>query len=367
MKQYDIIHFFMADSEIFNNSFRTFIEDTIDVSILQLFVYRYDCKASGIGQKENVITDNSIGSVLSIDKYLEIGRYIFIHGLNYSDNDIAGIKKSTAERVVWCVWGHDLYSFFGRRNIIHDFLWDCYNDIKNKFAKTRAFKKKKLFRAYVAGFSGDRYYIEKKYHVYGKVYDAVYPMGYYLSDIKRWEKETERKGSKIKIMVGHSAFPFINHISVINRLACMKERIQVYLPLSYGVMDYASEVKDYAKRILGEENVVIFDEMLTPQKYFNVLQEIDAAVFDFDNQSAYGNMLVLLYLNKPLFLSKKGVMYKGFKKDGVDVWTIEDINRYDYIVSKLDKTMNREYAASILSYEVIQKKWRKLYYDLLSE
>lgn len=357
----------MANSEIFNISFQTFIEDTIDTSISQLFVYRYDCDKSDIGQRENVIKDDSIGSVISIDRYLEIGKYVFIHGLNYSDEDMAGIKKNTAKRVVWCVWGHDLYSFFGHRNIIYNFLWDLYHDIKSKFLKSKAFGKKKLFRAYVAGFSGDRYYIEKKYHARGKVYDAVYPMGYYLSDIKKWETVRERNDYKIRVMVGHSAFPFINHKSVIDRLACMKERMQVYIPLSYGVMDYATEIKEYAYRALGAENVVILDKMLTPQEYFCILQEIDAAVFDFDNQSAYGNMLVLLYLNKPLFLSKNGVMYKGFKRDGLDVWTIEDIFKYDSIVKRMTNTINREYAASILAYEKIQAKWRKLYNDLLDE
>ena len=103
---------------------------------------------------------------------------------------------------------------------------------------------------------------------------------------------------------------------------------------------------------------------LPPDEYCSLLNGVDIAIIDCLQQSALGNIFVLLYLEKKVFLNKNGVLYTGFIKDGVKVYRTDSIRGMSMkeLLKKDDYTFNKQYASRILDEKETVKRW-KVFFD----
>lgn len=186
-----------------------------------------------------------------LKKYFEIGDYIIIHALNYSTKDIAQLTDEECKRIIWCVWEHDLYTVESTHNIFYLLARKIYRILKRqKYYNKKAAEKISKFKGIAAGFVGDKFTRKERYENDVVVCQALYPMGYYSSDLEKWETECEPH-SNLKILLGHSAYPFLNHEFWIEKLTPYKDKIELYLPLAYGNSEYAKEIKEKATDVFG--------------------------------------------------------------------------------------------------------------------
>ena len=183
--------------------------------------------------------------------------------------------------------------------------------------------------------------------------------------MKKW-RVFPKKHEKVKILLGHSAYHFLNHKFYLQKFARFKEQIEFYIPLSYGNKTYAAEVEKLAYQIYPKENLKIFKEILKIEDYFKILSEIDLAIFDYKHQSAVGNIMLLLYLQKHVFLNPNGILFKGFKADGLDVFSVGDLDKINFnkILNSSINKYNSEYVERAISYNTFVNNWLKLFNDL---
>lgn len=356
MKKYNFIHIFLNKSKIFNTATQNLINE-LDLPYKHLFVYAFEEDMKNV-LADNSIFDKDVRRTTGLKKYFEIGDYIIIHALNYSTKDIAQLTDEECKRIIWCVWGHDLYTVESKHNIFYLLARKIYRILKRqKYYNKKAAEKISKFKGIVAGFVGDKFTIKERYGNDVVVYQALYPMGYYSSDLEKWKVEC-KPHSSLRVLLGHCAYQFLNHDFWIEKLKLYKDKIELYLPLSYGNDEYAKKIKAKAINIFGGYKVCCLEKFTSSKEYFQYLCNIDVAIFDYKHQSAFGNILLLLYLKKRIYLNPNGIMYKGLKSVGANIFTTDEVvnNEFKLITNK-ELLNNHKLATKILDFNNIKKQW----------
>jgi len=363
---YDFVHFFLINSCKFNTETRNLLR-TISQEHKHLFVFRKEPFDDTSVCDEDTIIDAKIGNVDKIPEYLERGKWLFIHGLTYDKKQLSKLDICYAKRIIWGIWGSDLYRIPKYNNLFYVKLRDFYYNLQGKGDKALR-PVISNFKAIFLGFKRDAIEIQRRFSKDIPIFNALYPAGFYLDDINRITL-SNIKYEKIRIMVGHSAYSFLNHKKILKILARFKGKIEIFLPFSYGDAEYAQSIEIYARELFDDSEIHVITKMMSSEDYFIFLSQMDCAIFDYERQAAFGNMIWLLYLNKMLFLSSKGVMYKGFVDENLDVYTIDDLVNMDIESIKKKKMRNKniEYATSLLNFELIQQQWKNALDTIMKE
>ncbi len=372
MKQFDFTHLFLINSPIFNNA-------TIDllsykkINHKHLFVCQFKENFEKIADKTNAIYDPEISNINRLEYYLNNSKYIVIHSLEYSKEALSHLNSNISKKIIWCIWGHDLYRRPKTSNAAKELeskilRWIYWHLLRRKEYKS-FLNQIKNFRAIFYGFYQDVNYIKKHYSVEIPFYNAVYPMGYYLEDIGSKPTEGYNPNKKVQILLGHSAFPYLNHIRNLKRLKKYNGEIEIHIPLSYGEPEYRDYVIEMCKNYFDESSIHIYSELVDSKTYIELLSNIDIAIFDFKQQAAFGNIVLLLYLGKKIFLDTSGVMSKGLCAAGLTVFNVKDIGKKDIkeLSADFSKEANIEYARSRLDKEKIFNQWKFAFDDILEK
>ena len=365
--QYDFIHVFTMGSKIFNLSTVQLIKKVAD-NFRNLFVFRYEEEYLAAKEiAEDIVLNKKVGDIEEIKVIEKLGRYIVIHGLIYENNNLVKLMVSQAERVIRCVWGSDIYHVYKYNFMLYKLVRKIYRMIMgNTKDDKKAAKVISSFAAIAVGFKGDYFEIRKRYGRNVPIYSALYPMGYYLEDLEKW-REAPKQHDYLNVLIGHSAYRFLHHKKYLKKLRKYGKRVKIYLPLSYGNMSYVTEVKTLATKLYDRNQLVIIEDMRSAETYFKLLCQIDVAIFDFEHQAAYGNMLLLMYLNKKIYLSTSGVMYRGFQQMGLEVDDAKKIGHVDLFKLK-DPPISKNnvvYATRQLDLANIENDWKKMFNELM--
>lgn len=377
MKNYKFAHIFTVDSSMYNKSIQKLICETLDSS-KHLFVYMHEYSFLFVKNEElgTSVLNKSPCDVNYIKKILKIADFVIIHNMAFSNREISKLSDDEAGRCVWCVWGPDLYknsNLLGKssgynflRTIYHLF---CYQNISTANIEREnallADTKISKFKAICAGFEGDIKEIKNRFPSIS-VYQALYPASFFFDDINGWLKNVNKydeNTNRVKILLGHSAFEFLQHKKWLNRLYKIRDKVELFIPLNYGSEKYADKIEQLAKKKFGE-NAIVFRERMNPEEYFcKILSQVDIAIFDFNIQSAYGNAILLLFLGKKIYYPENSVMYKGLKKNGVNVFKIEDINVKNINSLKENKLNLNDvrFAEKRLKRELFVEQWKMVF------
>ena len=339
-------------SPVFNTQLIRLINSSL-IKREHLFVLGYKETFDELSQEyENVVFEPCWG-LSTIDRYDNADdALLIIHGLFLSSNEISRIKSDCLRRIVWCVWGHDLY----RENYKKTLL--------SRYKDWIANRKIGHFRAIVAGFKYDEYEIRKKFGRSVPVYNAFYNSGYFSEDIDHIVRCHQRADKRTNIMIGHSSYPFLQHRQQLERLSHYKnEDIVITLIFCYGDKEYRDQIIKLATNIFGLEKLNIVCNFMNWEDYIKLLCDVDIAIFDFKHQAALGNLILLSYLGKKIYLSPAGIMYKAFMEEGVNVYSCLDIGQVSYSEFRYLNPSNfsSEYVKSLIDKENILKQWKCLF------
>ena len=210
-------------------------------------------------------------------------------------------------------------------------------------------------------------YIQNKFSKSIVFYNALYPSGYYLQDINVKNNNKIENNNKVHILLGHNASPYLNHIRNLKRLQKYKNHIDIHMPLSYGQAGYAQYVINESKKYFDEDSLHFYTDFMDSKTYIDLLSKMDFAIFDFKHQAGFGNIILLLYLGKKIYLDKHGVMSKGLSSEGLSVFDVNDIGKesLDELKSDFSKDNNVNYAYNRLNKEYIFNQWKNAFDDIL--
>lgn len=314
-----------------------------------LFVMKAESNYEALKVYENVIYEGNIiePSMKRFNEYAAKSQHIFLHSNELTYFELLHLRKATIRKIIWCVWGHDLY-----------YMWQPINQVSGIYNKSKRFAaniymylrkrlrntQNKKMMAIGIGFKYDALEIRKQFGQRMPI--LMLPYGYIpnkRNQIDMIKNTKEEHGDKrVKIMIGHSAYKFLNHKVLLEKLTRFRnEKILISLVLSYGDMNYAKEIAEFAKEQFGNQ-VEIISQSMPYEAYLHYLKTVDICILDYMHQSALGNVFRLLYLEKKLFLNEYGIIKTALTLEGVETYSVDNIDKmgFEEFIKPVEKPEN---------------------------
>lgn len=288
--------------------------------------------------------------------------YIILHGLDIGIISEVLLKGSTKRKIVWCVWGHDLYRYSNTYNMAGSIAKRL---IKRCFLKLIETPLVKRFYAVGYGFDYDIVEIRKLYGNKIKTISAPYGLGYDINTVEKVKSDQgERRTNSTcyNVLVGHSGYEYLNHINILEQLKRFSSNnLYIYIPLNYGNKKYIEEVLSYLEEYPIPHEVLL--KPLSPNEYLEYLSNIDIAIFDMKQQAALTNIQLLLFFGKKIYLNDKGVAYKGLhdKFSNIFATSVLDSIEFDQFVNAENIKSCNTSKLKVLDPEAITSDWIKLF------
>lgn len=286
-----------------------------------------------------------------IDEFFKQYDSIIYHGVfEFCILEFFSLHKQLLDKLILYFWGGDI-----------PLLYD---------AKQAEIKKEVIANAkcIVAIIESDRKRIEDLYHPYGRKICAQYYNEKQIQMMKKYFNNFSNNHKKtINIQIGNSATETNEHKVILDILRKYKdENIKIYLPMSYGDIEYAEKIEKYAREILGNKIVVLKTKMEL-EDYINYISKIDIAFFGVKRQQALGNIFMLLANGCKVFVWRDGPL-KGYlnTENEITVYDIEnltDMNFSEFIDMPMEK---REINAGKIYNDICSKenaimKWNRVF------
>jgi dTDP-N-acetylfucosamine:lipid II N-acetylfucosaminyltransferase len=280
---------------------------------------------------ENVIFNENILSsdMKEFNDFAKGSKYVFLHNNNLSYFQILRLKTNTLKKIIWCVWGEQyLYPSKVKAKGLYKKLRRSAGYILRYLTSNRIRK----FYAIGIGFNYDAIAVRKRF---GDIRILAAPYGYQKGKKKKYDEITSLSPKKYdqssyKVMIGHSAYPRLQHFKILDMLYKFRnEDMLISLILSYGDMEYAKKVEEYALNLFPDK-VEIINEYMSSDEYIKYLNSVDISILDYTEQAALGNFWSLLYLEKKLYLNDNGILKFCTRLEGIETFNVNDIERMNF-------------------------------------
>ena len=286
---------------------------------------------------------------------------LFIHFLSDDICEILDkfdISNLSCEKY-WVLWGADIYNYIDFKM----YEEKTYEFIKNKkyyignekrckdIEKTA--KRKTIIENidYIYAFNeGDYRLVTLNYATNAKYKKFMYNPNIDFSKLEQIRSSNnndfrEKYGFKYLILVGNSSTWSNNHLDVFWKIKNLGiTSLGVILPLSYGNKEYAEEITNIGKEILGDR-IIILDSFLDADEYYNIINQVDVVIMNHRRQQAGGNIIGALYLGKKLFMNRASTLYQTLVAEGLDVCTIEE---FDNSVFTTKETIDIDFRRKVI-------------------
>lgn len=272
---------------------------------------------------KNVIHINHAYQIFELILKLNNSKKIILHSLfNPIIVLLLFLQPWLLKKCYWIMWGGDLYYFQAPKVT---FKARIYEKLRKHIIKNLGFL--------VNGTTGDVVLARKWYGATGTHIKCFnYPSNTY----KHYDVDSEPH-STINIQVGNSADPSNEHLLIFEKLIPFKGRnIQLFVPLSYGDMKYASFVMNKGYELFGDKFHPL-KELMPFNEYLAFLASIDIAIFNHKRQQAFGNAITLLGLGKKVYINSESTLSDVFKEYNIKVF---DTNE-NLTIDLLDSTTQR--------------------------
>ncbi|MGV0983531.1 MAG: TDP-N-acetylfucosamine:lipid II N-acetylfucosaminyltransferase [Limnohabitans sp.] len=326
MSQSTILHLFGWDKK-FVPPFIVFVREHFDDAEHRYIIYG-QVNDSPLPAGPNVIHYPSLLKNLpALLAQIRAAKKVILHGLFSSHLFYAlALQPWALKKCYWTIWGGDLY-------------------IHNKEFKDRRDRKNEWFRRFVISRLGHFItHIEGDYKLAQQWYSAKgqwHECFTYSSNLyKDYQLQPKAHGT-INIQVGNSADPSNNHLEMLEKLKAFEDQaIRIYVPLSYGDLEYAKKIISYGIENFGE-NFIPLTEFMPFEKYLDLLAKIDIAIFNHKRQQGIGNITTLLGLEKKVYIRSDVTPWTFFNDIGVTIFDLDHFNTspIDPEVSKKNQTI----------------------------
>lgn len=172
-----------------------------------------------------------------------------------------------------------------------------------------------------------------------------------------------QKGNKsTRIMVGHCGAEADRHLEIFEKLKKYKdENIIISLILSYGNKDYIKKVKSKAVEIFNDK-VEFINNYMEYDDFAKYISTVDVAILDQIYSNALGNLSLLIFFQKKVYINRNGNIAESFCNSGIKANYTDDI----YKLSFEEFVINEEFDKKLLKYSSIHshicdcENWRNI-------
>ena len=260
----------------------------------------------------------------AINKYAQINDWVFIHDLN-KPVELLFVKRMYLKKFIWRTWGSD--SGYSKRD------GECfYVRIAKRFINLLlGFQIEKIKMIGIANVI-DIVSLKEHFNKIPKTLKMPYSNSRFniydvLTSIK--ENGVENNRNTVNVMIEHSGYDE-TQISIMKVLEKYKnEDMQLYLILSYGKEEYIKLIKEYV-RLNWKDKVTVITDFMDYNAYARLLYKMDIAIFDKIQSYALGNIAIMTFFHKKIFLNEKGVLKKGCEIENIPYATTAEIKDMDY-------------------------------------
>lgn len=271
-------------------------------------------------------------------RYIHSSDKVFIHFLTDFISWFL-CRFNIQQDIYWIPWGADVYSFIDIQlydELTHDFLRkkgifipDYTGSIQERYNKAAIRRIKYILSAFPEEYN----LIKDYYTINSKYIPFIYPDQInipFLDNIKNIKRQGNKLFSnKYTILLGNSGDPTNNHVDMLYKLKELNFKdFTVIVPLTYGPKDYIKEIVDLGKELLGEQFVPL-TEHLPSAEYFTLLNLVDIAIMNHNRQQALGNIFVLLYLGKKIYIKEHTTTYLSLINQGFCLFNVSEIPNQD--------------------------------------
>ncbi|EHD0099010.1 TDP-N-acetylfucosamine:lipid II N-acetylfucosaminyltransferase [Vibrio vulnificus] len=167
------------------------------------------------------------------------------------------------------------------------------------------------------------------------------------------------------ILLGNSATPTNNHFEALDTIVKSATERTIYVPLSYGDMEYVNLVKGY---INNNQKLArccqVLDTFMPLTDYNAIINNCGFVIMNHVRQQALGNIVALMYRGAKIFLREESILYAYFKELGACVYSVQQLELDPSLLEQHLTNQLIEHNRAILqatwSEEVILQRTRKL-------
>lgn len=351
------IHLMMEGK--FADKFVEFISEFYPEQSNYTYIYRNkingdiscNTNADCAGYVSNLFDEVDLSLVGSDDK-------LFIHGFylpHFVKYGLFAASKLNKNQIVLIIYGADLYNnrYLLQDDWFHPGVW------LQEIWKRRLVKKAGVFMTFAAP---DYDLIKEWYGADGKQFDILYPSNADYEQLSRIRKISDSVDTHRRILLGNSATVTNRHEEALRWLSKYKdEDIEIICPLSYGDLAYGKQIAEMGHAIFGDKFIPITDYM-DISAYTDLLNSVDIAVYNNNRQQATGNIEILGYLGKKIYVRSDIATWGHYVvRDGCrffDTMKIPELDYSDFCkLGREDIDYNEQYFLNIWDNNYLKKLW----------
>lgn len=383
-ERYKYVHIFQCQTMSFNlNLVELLCDPNNDFNIDdQLFVTRFQPLYEAVKNKCHIkyYEISHPDDVDVVNRYGDCAEWLIVHSFPRDISRlIFQVKKEYLRKIIWRTWGHDVCRDLGfhSQNVVKNSILQIYYVLYYRPARImRAKKRLQNLGGLGIGSIIDTINVKESYGVsLAKTYFLPYPGRDDSEILKKISNESRDNGYESQgdgyyhVMVGHCGYDKDRHCQVIDILRKYeKEKIMLHIPLSYGDEDYIRNVKRYIKEF-WHGKIEFLEEPLDFEEYARWMNKMDAVILDATSSTALGNLYMVLFLKKKLFLNRNGILQKGLLAENLHFHYTDEISdiSFEEFGKKEQYDISKSSTFSLRTYEQCVDDWKRLFKDLDNE
>ncbi|HMG93913.1 MAG TPA: TDP-N-acetylfucosamine:lipid II N-acetylfucosaminyltransferase [Chryseolinea sp.] len=267
----------------------------------------------------------------------------------------------------WLPWGGDIYNLPSLDHLCYEPLTYMQYIKKNKSFGQILYELKVLIfnsafkkRAY-SKVANIMTWMEQEYQfalhhlpVQAKHKFFFYENQFPYSDLDSIQSSTTTR-DRLSLIIGNSGSPTNNHLDTVSFLEKHKIGADLIVPVSYGDKNYISFLK---KRLTYKYGALEFvDRYMQFHEYIRFLADADGLVMNTIRPQGYGNIFMMLYLNKAVFFNERNISLPDLTKNGINCLSFQDIVSF----GQETPPENRGAVVNFLSHERLLTEYRQLF------
>lgn len=170
------------------------------------------------------------------------------------------------------------------------------------------------------------------------------------------EKSPKRENGPPRYILGHSSTAELNHLDAIEWMDRHGVQGSIFVPVSYGDMAYTKFLrKNLALYKRGQIHFI--DRYMNFQEYLEFLNSADGLIMNNIRPQGYGNIFMMMYLGKKVFLNYKNLSLPELDKNALTWYRFEEMKAK----AVLKTSDNRSSIQSLLSHPRLLQVYGKLF------
>ena len=281
------------------------------------------------------------------------------------------VALNTFQELNWMVWGSDLYNlpsvniplyeeltstrYFERKGSLHAVLYRLKVSLFHERYRKKAYAKVR----HVLTWMGCEHEFALR-HLSGL--QAGHAFFFYENDVPyrmldevMLQDSPPPERSRPVYILGNSATPELNHIDAVALMDRQGVRADLWVPISYGDKRYARFLKKNLVYKGGE--VRFIDEYLDFRQYLQLLNQADGLIMNNIRPQGYGNILMMMYMGKKIFLNEKNFSAPELDRSGL-IW--QPLDKLGAVPGP-EWSKNKSVVTRLLSHDTLLKTYAGLF------